>query len=72
MFSDFVNNLFSRLFDSVHLSRMHKEYLEELYRGKKKSVHWLMGEHNRLFADWFEKKVGFLVIYVVLYVMAIF
>ncbi|XP_074373627.1 uncharacterized protein LOC141713976 [Apium graveolens] len=30
---------------------MHKEYLDEIYRGKKKSVHWLMGEHNRLFAD---------------------
>ncbi|XP_074328217.1 uncharacterized protein LOC141666118 [Apium graveolens] len=37
---------------------MHKEYLDEIYRGKKKSVHWLMGEHNRLFADWFEKKVS--------------
>ncbi|KAK1401439.1 putative Ulp1 protease family catalytic domain-containing protein [Heracleum sosnowskyi] len=37
---------------------MHKEYLEEIHRGKQKSVHWLMGEHNRLFADWFEKKVN--------------
>ncbi|XP_074326589.1 uncharacterized protein LOC141664531 [Apium graveolens] len=35
----------------------HMEYLEEIHRGKKKSVHWLMGEHNRLFADWFERKV---------------
>ena len=43
----------------MHILRMHKEYLDEIYRGKKKSVHWLMGEHNRLFADWFEKKVGF-------------
>ena len=39
---------------------MHKEHLEQIYHGKKKSVHWLMGEHNRLFADWFEKKVCFL------------
>ncbi|KAK1378183.1 hypothetical protein POM88_024927 [Heracleum sosnowskyi] len=35
---------------------MHKEYLEKNHQGKKKSVHWLMGEHNRLIADWFEKK----------------
>ncbi|XP_074343040.1 uncharacterized protein LOC141680825 [Apium graveolens] len=42
----------------VYVDRMHKEYLDEIYRGKKKSVHWLMGEHNRLFADWFEKKVS--------------
>ena len=38
---------------------MHKEHLEEIYRGKKKSVHWLLREHNRLFADWFEQKVSF-------------
>ncbi|XP_063941318.1 uncharacterized protein LOC135149522 [Daucus carota subsp. sativus] len=37
---------------------MHKEHLEEIYRGKKKSVHWLLREHNRLFADWFEQKVS--------------
>lgn len=37
---------------------MHKEYLEGIYRGKRKSAQWLMGEHNRLFADWFEKKVS--------------
>ena len=53
-----ANVIFFDLFQYVHLCRMHKEYLEELYRGKKKSVHWLVGEHNRLFADWFEKKVG--------------
>ena len=50
--------IYEYLFEYVHLCRMHKESLEELYRGKKKSVHWLMGEHNRLFADWFQKKVG--------------
>lgn len=27
----------------------------------KKTVQWLIGEHNRLFADWFEKKVCFLI-----------
>ncbi|KAL8135328.1 hypothetical protein AgCh_010117 [Apium graveolens] len=38
--------------------KMHKEHLERLYRGKRKSVQWMMAEHNRLFADWFEKKVN--------------
>ncbi|XP_074337021.1 uncharacterized protein LOC141674198 [Apium graveolens] len=38
--------------------RLHKKYLEEIYRGKKKSVQWLLGEHNRQFADWFEQKVS--------------
>ncbi|XP_074354117.1 uncharacterized protein LOC141693004 [Apium graveolens] len=33
------------------LAPQHKEYLEEIHRGKKKSVHWLMGEHNQLFND---------------------
>ncbi|XP_074359980.1 uncharacterized protein LOC141700105 [Apium graveolens] len=37
---------------------LHKKYLEEIYRGKKKSVQWLLGEHNRQFADWFEQKVS--------------
>ncbi|XP_074341917.1 uncharacterized protein LOC141679313 [Apium graveolens] len=37
---------------------MHKEYLEEIHRGKRKSLHWLMSEHNRLFADWFQNKVN--------------
>lgn len=37
---------------------MHKEHLEQIYRGKRKSVQWLIGEHNRLFADWFQKKVS--------------
>ena len=40
---------------------MHKKYLEGIHRGKKKSVQWLMGEHNRLFADWFQKKVSFII-----------
>lgn len=46
---------------------MHKEYLEEIHRGKKKSLHWLMTEHNRLFADWFQKKVSFIFRFVVVY-----
>ncbi|KAK1375115.1 hypothetical protein POM88_031308 [Heracleum sosnowskyi] len=29
---------------------MHKDILERTYRGKKKTMHWLIGEHNRLFA----------------------
>ncbi|XP_074327408.1 uncharacterized protein LOC141665326 [Apium graveolens] len=37
---------------------LHKKYLEEIYRGKKKSVQWLLGEDNRQFADWFEQKVS--------------
>ncbi|XP_074328426.1 uncharacterized protein LOC141666335 [Apium graveolens] len=37
---------------------LHKKYLEEIYRGKKKSVQWLLGEHNRQFTDWFEQKVS--------------
>ncbi|XP_074365387.1 uncharacterized protein LOC141706541 [Apium graveolens] len=37
---------------------MHKEYLEEIHRGKRKSLHWLMREHNRLFPDWFQNKVN--------------
>ncbi|XP_074326593.1 uncharacterized protein LOC141664535 [Apium graveolens] len=50
--------------DEAHLivllnnsEKAYMEYLEEIHQGKKKSVHWLMGEHNRLFADWFERKV---------------
>lgn len=42
----------------MYFGRMHKEYLERIYGGKKKTVQWLIGEHNRLFADWFEKKVS--------------
>ncbi|XP_074338682.1 uncharacterized protein LOC141676833 [Apium graveolens] len=38
---------------------MHKEYLEGIHQGKKKSVHWLLREHNRLFADWFLEKVSY-------------
>lgn len=45
--------------------RMHKNYLERIYQGKSKSVQWLMGEHNRLFADWFEKKVSYSASFVV-------
>ncbi|KAK1370761.1 hypothetical protein POM88_036853 [Heracleum sosnowskyi] len=37
---------------------MHKELLEKQYQGKKKSAHWLIGEHNRLFANWFQKTVS--------------
>nr|XP_017233003.1 PREDICTED: uncharacterized protein LOC108207048 [Daucus carota subsp. sativus] len=37
--------------------KMHKELLEKLYEGKKKSIQWMIGEHNRLFADWFQNKV---------------
>ncbi|KAK1383987.1 hypothetical protein POM88_021722 [Heracleum sosnowskyi] len=37
---------------------MHKELLERQYQGKKKSAQWLIGEHNRLFANWFEKMVS--------------
>ncbi|KAK1372736.1 hypothetical protein POM88_028929 [Heracleum sosnowskyi] len=37
---------------------MHKKYLEEIHQGKKKSGHWILTEHNRLFADWFEKEVS--------------
>nr|XP_017233155.1 PREDICTED: uncharacterized protein LOC108207204 [Daucus carota subsp. sativus] len=36
----------------------HKELLEQQYQGKKKSVQWLIGEHNRLFANWFQKRVS--------------
>ncbi|XP_074374393.1 uncharacterized protein LOC141714794 [Apium graveolens] len=35
-----------------------EEYLEGIHQGKKKSVHWLLREHNRLFADWFLEKVS--------------
>ena len=42
---------------------MHKEQLKKIYRNKK-SAQWLMGEHNRLFADWFEEKVSFLISYI--------
>ena len=38
--------------------RLHKEYLEKINQGKKKSIQWLLGEHNRHFADWFQQKVG--------------
>ena len=41
----------------MHFRRMHKELLEKLYEGKKKSIQWMIGEHNRLFADWFQNKV---------------
>ncbi|KAL6578540.1 hypothetical protein OROMI_008756 [Orobanche minor] len=37
---------------------MHKEYLERIHKGKKITAHWLLREHNRLFADWFERKVS--------------
>ncbi|XP_074374163.1 uncharacterized protein LOC141714548 [Apium graveolens] len=37
---------------------MYKEHLEGIHQGKKKSVHWLLREHNRLFADWFLEKVS--------------
>ncbi|XP_074336630.1 uncharacterized protein LOC141673790 [Apium graveolens] len=37
---------------------MYKEYLEGIHQEKKKSVHWLLREHNRLFADWFLEKVS--------------
>ena len=37
---------------------MHKEYLDGIYGGKKKTIQWLIGEHNRLFADWFQEKVN--------------
>ena len=37
---------------------MHKEYLERIYQGNRKSVQWLVGKHNQLFADWFERKVS--------------
>ncbi|XP_074355988.1 uncharacterized protein LOC141695657 [Apium graveolens] len=37
--------------------KMHKELLEKIYEGKKMTIQWMIGEHNRLFADWFENKV---------------
>nr|XP_017233077.1 PREDICTED: uncharacterized protein LOC108207129 [Daucus carota subsp. sativus] len=37
---------------------MHKEYIEHIYGGRNKSIQWLIGEHNRLFADWFQQKVN--------------
>ncbi|XP_074356030.1 uncharacterized protein LOC141695703 [Apium graveolens] len=37
--------------------KMHKELLEKIYEEKKKTIQWMIGEHNRLFADWFENKV---------------
>ena len=40
--------------------RMHNECFNEIYRGKRKSAQWMMGEHNRLFSDWFQKKVRFM------------
>lgn len=43
----------------MHYLRKHKELLEQQYQGKKKSVQWLIGEHNRLFANWFQKRVSF-------------
>ena len=27
-------------------------------RGKKKSIQWMIGEHNRLFANWFQNRVA--------------
>ncbi|XP_074323679.1 uncharacterized protein LOC141660588 [Apium graveolens] len=42
----------------VHFARMHKEYLEHIYGGRKKTIQWLIGEHTRLFADWFQQKVN--------------
>ncbi|XP_074342093.1 uncharacterized protein LOC141679509 [Apium graveolens] len=38
--------------------KLHKEHLERIYQGKKKSVQWLLGEHNRQFPDWFQQKVS--------------
>ncbi|XP_074373925.1 uncharacterized protein LOC141714296 [Apium graveolens] len=38
--------------------RLHKEHLERIYQGKKKSIQWLLGEHNRQFPDWFQQKVS--------------
>ncbi|XP_074361841.1 uncharacterized protein LOC141702039 [Apium graveolens] len=38
--------------------RLHKEHLKRIYQGKKKSVQWLLGEHNRQFPDWFQQKVS--------------
>ena len=42
------------LFCSTHMKLM-----EQLYAGKKKSKEWLMSEHNRTFANWFESKVRY-------------
>ncbi|XP_024200497.1 uncharacterized protein LOC112203814 [Rosa chinensis] len=36
----------------------HKEIVEQLWGGKKKSKKWLQSEHNRTFADWFQSKVS--------------
>ncbi|XP_024178737.1 uncharacterized protein LOC112184731 [Rosa chinensis] len=36
----------------------HKNIVEQLYAGKKKSKQWILSEHNRTFADWFEAKVS--------------
>lgn len=36
----------------------HMKLMEQLHIGKKKSKKWLMSEHNRTFANWFESKVA--------------
>lgn len=46
----------------IIFGRMHKEYLEEIHRGKKKNVHWLLREHNNSFADWFLEKVSIFIV----------
>nr|XP_017228740.1 PREDICTED: uncharacterized protein LOC108204008 [Daucus carota subsp. sativus] len=38
--------------------KLHKEYLERIYEGKKKGAQWLLGGHNRQFADWFQQTVS--------------
>ncbi|XP_074336395.1 uncharacterized protein LOC141673544 [Apium graveolens] len=43
---------------SIDEKEMHDEYLQSIHQGKKKSTHWLLREHNRLFADWFLEKVS--------------
>ena len=48
--------------DYIIFVRMHREYLEGIHQGKKKSVHWLLREHNRLFADWFLEKVSIFIV----------
>ncbi|XP_074346873.1 uncharacterized protein LOC141685682 [Apium graveolens] len=43
---------------SAAIIKIHKKYLEQIYGGRKKTIQWLIGEHKRLFADWFQQKVN--------------
>ncbi|XP_040362226.1 uncharacterized protein LOC121049375 [Rosa chinensis] len=45
------------LSNNAEVDPAHRKIVEQLYGGKNKSKQWLLSEHNRTFADWFQSKV---------------